>query len=69
MEHKKICPVLIKCHISGYFICKYVDDFLIIYDQRKPNVNKTLSEFKEQQPNIKFAWKRNHTTPLTLSTF
>jgi hypothetical protein len=32
-----------------------VDDILIICDQRKTNIEKTLTEFNEQQPVIKFA--------------
>jgi hypothetical protein len=32
MDHKEICPVLVKLQIIGYF--RYVDDIVLIYDQR-----------------------------------
>jgi hypothetical protein len=32
-----------------------------MYDQRKPNIEETLSEFNEQHPTIKFAMeKKSH---------
>jgi hypothetical protein len=31
-----------------------MDDTLVIYDQRKTNIDIALTEFKEQQPTIEF---------------
>jgi hypothetical protein len=45
IEHKKIYPILIKYQIIGYF--RYVDDIFIIYDQRKTNIDETLTEFNK----------------------
>jgi hypothetical protein len=45
-------PSLIKYQIIGYF--RYVNDIFIIYDQRKTNRDKTLTEFNKQQANMKF---------------
>jgi hypothetical protein len=51
MEHKQIYPILTKHKIIGYF--RYVDD-IIIYDQRKTNIEDTLIEFNKQKTNINF---------------
>jgi hypothetical protein len=40
MEHKQIYPILIKHQIIGCF--RYVDDILLIYDQRETNVEETF---------------------------
>jgi hypothetical protein len=40
MEHTKIYRILIKQQIITYF--RYVDDILIIYDQKKTYINHTL---------------------------
>jgi hypothetical protein len=52
MEHKPIYPVLIKHQIIGYY--RHVDEILIIYDQKKTNIDKTLIGFNKQQIDIKF---------------
>jgi hypothetical protein len=39
--------------IIGCF--RYVDDILLIYGERKTNIGKTLGEFNEEQPIIKFS--------------
>jgi hypothetical protein len=31
-----------------------VDDILLIYDQKKTNIDETLAKFNEQQPTIKY---------------
>jgi hypothetical protein len=36
----------------AYF--RYVDDILMIYDQRKTNIEHTHDEFNKLQPSIKF---------------
>jgi hypothetical protein len=59
MEHKQIYPILTKHQIIGYF--RYVDDILIIYDQRITNIEETLREFNEQQRNIKFHYRERAT--------
>jgi hypothetical protein len=41
MEHKQIYPMLIKHQIIGNF--KYVDEILIICDQRKTYIEGTLT--------------------------
>jgi hypothetical protein len=41
-----------KNQIVGYYRC--ADDFLIIYDQKKTNIDKTLIELNKQLINIKF---------------
>jgi hypothetical protein len=35
-------------------IIRYVNDILLIYDERKTNTEETLTEFSKQQPTIKF---------------
>jgi hypothetical protein len=52
MEHKQLYPILIKLQIIGYF--RYVDDILIICNQKKTNIDETLAEFNKQRTNIKF---------------
>jgi hypothetical protein len=52
MERTKIYPILIKQQIIAYF--RYVDDILIIYDQKKTDINYTLDEFNKLQPTIQF---------------
>jgi hypothetical protein len=42
----------IAVQIIGCF--RYVDDILLIYDERETNIGKTLDEFNEEQPTIKF---------------
>jgi hypothetical protein len=61
MEHKQIYQILIKHKIIGYF--RYVDIF-IIYDQRKTNIDETLTEFNTQQTNIIFTTDKNSVTLL-----
>jgi hypothetical protein len=56
MEHTKIYPILNKQQIIAYF--RYVD-ILIIYDQKKTDINYTLDEFNKLQPTIKFKIEKN----------
>jgi hypothetical protein len=51
MEHTKIYPILIKRQIIAYF--RY-NDILIIYDQKKTNINYTFEEFNRLQSTIRF---------------
>jgi hypothetical protein len=48
MEHRQLYPILIKQWIIQYFC--YVDSIFLIYDWRKKDIDKTLTEFNEQQP-------------------
>jgi hypothetical protein len=52
MEHKYIYPVLRTREIMAYY--RYMYDILIIYDQRKTNIQQILEEFNNMQPTIKF---------------
>jgi hypothetical protein len=52
MEHKYIYPVLKIRKIMAYY--RYMDDILIIYDQRETNIEQTLEEFNNMQPTITF---------------
>jgi hypothetical protein len=52
MEHTQMYSILTKQKAIAYY--RYVDDIIIIYDQRKTNINHTLQEFNKLQPNIQF---------------
>jgi hypothetical protein len=52
MEHTKTHPILIKQQIIAYF--RYVDDILIIYDQKKTDIKYTLDKFNKLQSTIRF---------------
>jgi hypothetical protein len=52
MEHKHLYPILKTQEIMTYY--RYVDDILIIYDQRRTNIKQTLNEFNNIQPSINF---------------
>jgi hypothetical protein len=52
MEHIHIYPNLRTGKIIAYY--RYVDYILIIYDQRKTNMEQTLEEFNNTQRSIKF---------------
>jgi hypothetical protein len=52
-KRKQKHRILMKRQITGYF--SYVDDILLICDQRKTNIEETLNEFNKQQTTIKFA--------------
>ncbi|PNF31380.1 hypothetical protein B7P43_G10054 [Cryptotermes secundus] len=56
MEHTQIYPILVKQQIVAYF--RYVDDILIIYDEKITNIEHTLKEINELQQNIKFTIER-----------
>jgi hypothetical protein len=44
-------PVLRTREIMAYY--RYMDNILIIYDQRRTNIEQTLEEFNNMQPTIK----------------
>jgi hypothetical protein len=48
----QIHPILIRHKISGYK--RHVNDILVIYYQRKTNIDKTLTEVSKQGTNTKF---------------
>jgi hypothetical protein len=50
-DNTQIYPILIKQQIVAY--SRYVDDILIIYDE-KTNITQTLKEFNKLQPTINF---------------
>jgi hypothetical protein len=53
-EHeKKIFPLLIKHQIIGCF--RYVENILLIYDQRNTNIEEALTEYSKLQPTMKFS--------------
>jgi hypothetical protein len=56
MEHTQIYPILTKQQIVAYF--RYVDDILIIYDEKKTNIIHTLNEFNKLQPTINFTLEK-----------
>jgi uncharacterized lipoprotein NlpE involved in copper resistance len=58
MEHEQIYPVLTEQQIIAYF--RYVDDILIIYDQKKINIEHTLNKFNKLQPSINSLQKMNY---------
>jgi hypothetical protein len=50
MEHEQLYLILVKHRITGYVW--YTNNILLLYDQRKTDIGKTLAEFNEQQPTI-----------------
>jgi nucleoside-specific outer membrane channel protein Tsx len=52
LEHTTIIDILTKFQIIDYY--RYVDDILIIYNTRTPNIDNTLCEFNKIHPKIKF---------------
>jgi hypothetical protein len=58
MEHKHLYQILLKHKIAGYF--RYVDDILIVYNQKKTNIDKTIIEFNKQKKNITFKIEKEH---------
>jgi hypothetical protein len=66
MEHKQLHQILLKYKITGYFI--YVDDILIVYNQKQTNIDETIIEFNKQNSNIEFKVEKNAITPLIFWT-
>jgi hypothetical protein len=63
MEHKQLYPILLKYKVTGYF--RYIGDILIIYNQKRTNVDETVAKFSKQRPSIKYSVaKKNSTTTL-----
>lgn len=52
IEHTQIYKILLKHQIINYF--RYVDDILIIFNNRKTNIPNMLHEFNLIHPNVKF---------------
>jgi hypothetical protein len=52
VEHKQLYSILMKCQIIGY--CRYVDDILMIYNQKKTNTDESSAEYNKQRTNTKF---------------
>jgi hypothetical protein len=46
MEHKQLYSILMKYQIIGY--CRYVNDIILIYNQKKTNMDKILTDFNKQ---------------------
>jgi hypothetical protein len=52
LEHNGIYDILIHHKIIAYF--RYADDILIIYNNNKTDINKTIDEFNQLQPLLKY---------------
>jgi pyruvate/oxaloacetate carboxyltransferase len=52
MEHTQIYHILKTQKIIAYFI--YVDDILILYNNKNTNIDQTLNDFNNMQPTLKF---------------
>jgi hypothetical protein len=50
---------LLKHQIIGYF--RYANDILILYNQKKTNIDETVAEFSKQRTSIKFAVEKRTT--------
>jgi hypothetical protein len=53
IEHTQIYHILKTQKIIAYF--RYVDDILIIYDNKNTNIDQTLNDFNNLQPTLKFS--------------
>jgi hypothetical protein len=58
MDHKQLYQILLKHKITGYF--RYVDDILIVYNQKQTNIDETIIEFNKQNNNIEFKVEKVH---------
>jgi hypothetical protein len=45
MEHKQPHAIVLKHQTAGYF--RYISDILIIYNQRKTNMDEMVTEFNK----------------------
>jgi hypothetical protein len=52
LEHNSILKVLQKHNIVDYY--RYIDDILIIYNEKHTNINNTLNDFNKIHPNIQY---------------
>jgi hypothetical protein len=52
LENSKIYDILLNCNIVGYF--RYVDDLLIIYNERKTDKEDLLYHFNNITPKLNF---------------
>jgi hypothetical protein len=52
IEHTQKYNILKTHKIIAYF--RYVDDILIIYDNKNTNIDQTLNDFNNIQPTLKF---------------
>ena len=52
LENSKICDILLNFNILGYF--RYVDDLLIIYNERKTDIEDLLYCFNDITPKLNF---------------
>jgi hypothetical protein len=59
MERTQINHILKAQQIIAYF--RYVDDILIIYDNKNTDINQTLNEFNNLQPTLKFTIEKRRT--------
>jgi nucleoside-specific outer membrane channel protein Tsx len=50
LEHNNIQKVLQKHNIIDYY--RYVDDILMVYNEKHTNINSTLNDFNKIHPNI-----------------
>ena len=52
LENTRIFNLLINHKIEGYF--RYVDDILIVYNERKTNIDQLLDQFNNVTPKTEF---------------
>lgn len=57
MQHKQLYPIVMKYQIIGYF--RYIN-ILIMYNQKKINIDETMAKFSKQRTNIKFTIRKEH---------
>jgi hypothetical protein len=58
MEHTQIYNILIKQHIIAYF--RYVDDIVIVHDNKKTNIDNMINEFNKLQSKIEFTIEKEN---------
>jgi hypothetical protein len=52
LQHTEIIKIIIRHNITGYF--RYVDDILMVYDEKHMDINEVHTAFNKQAPTIKF---------------
>jgi hypothetical protein len=58
MEHTQMYHILKTQEIIAYF--RYVDDIIIIYENKNTDINQTLNECNNLQPALKFTIEKEH---------
>jgi len=60
LEHSRIADILIKYNVIGYF--RYVDDILIIYNEKSTDINEIHKTLNNLAPTIRFTLEKKRTT-------